>query len=234
MSSSPPSNVEQLFKPISLGALQLRNRFVMAAMTRNRGYTPNALNVEYYRQRATEAGLILSEGTLIELQGTEWPYAPGIFTSEQVTGWREVTDAVHAEGALIVAQLWHLGRVVHPLHQGGKPCYAPSAIRAKGGKFRLLAGEPGYQQPTPITNPEDYVTLFKAAAVAAKAAGFDGVQLHAANGYLPHQFVDPSSNQREDKWGGSVENRCRFTLRCIEELCEVWGPDRVGIKLSPA
>ena len=117
--------------------------------------------------------------------------------------------------------------------QAGKPNMGPSAIKAKGGKFRLLAGEPGYQLPTAILNPEDYISLYKAGAVAAKAAGFDGVELHAANGYLAHEFLDNTSNQRTDKWGGSAENRCRFTLRCIDELCQVWGPDRVGIKLSP-
>lgn len=229
----PPHNVEKLFTPVKLGALNLRNRFVYCAMTRNRGFIPGPLNVEYYRQRAIEGGLLLTEGTLIELQGSEWPYTPGLFTDEQVAGWKEVTEAVHKEGGLIVCQLWHLGHMLHPLHQAGKPVVGPSAIAAKGGKFRLLKGEPGYQKPSAIMNPEDYVTMFKEAAVAAKAAGFDGVELHSANGYLPHQFIDSSSNQRTDKWGGSVENRCRFTLRCIDELCEVWGADRVGIKLSP-
>jgi 2,4-dienoyl-CoA reductase-like NADH-dependent reductase (Old Yellow Enzyme family) len=229
----PAADIDKLFTPVELGALSLRNRFVYAAMTRNRGFTPSALNVEYYRQRATECGLILSEGALIELQGSEWPQAPGLFTPDQVAGWKAVTDAVHKEGSLIVCQLWHLGRVLHPLHQGGKPNVGPSAVAARGGKFRLLAGEPGYQTPVAIADPEIYVTMFREAAVAAKAAGFDGVQLHSANGYLPNTFLDTLSNQRQDKWGGSVENRCRFSLRCIDELITVYGADRVGIKLSP-
>jgi 2,4-dienoyl-CoA reductase-like NADH-dependent reductase (Old Yellow Enzyme family) len=136
----PPANIDKLFTPLKLGALELRNRFVMSAMTRNRGFVPNAINQLYYKQRATEAGLVLSEGTLVELQGSEWPYAPGLFRDDQVVGWKAITDAVHEEGGLIVAQLWHLGRVLHPLHQGGMPVYGPSAVKAKGGKFRLLHG----------------------------------------------------------------------------------------------
>ena len=228
-----PSNIDVLFQPTSYGALTARNRFVYAAMTRNRGYVPSPLYVEYYRQRATECGLMLTEGTVPELQGSEWPYAPGIHTKEQIAGWKKVADAVHAEGSLLVMQLWHLGRVVHPLHQAGKPPVGPSAIRAAGGKFRLLHGVPGYQTPAAIDDPEVYVQMHRQAAINAKEAGMDGVQLHNANGYLAHEFLDTSSNQRADEWGGSVENRCRFTLRVIDELCEVWGNGRVGIKLSP-
>lgn len=230
---SAPSNIDVLFQPTQYGSLSARNRFVLAAMTRNRGYIPSPINVEYYRQRATECGMILTEGTVIELTGSEWPYAPGIFSSEQVAGWQKVADAVHAEGSLIVMQLWHLGRVVHPLHQGGKPPVGPSAVKAAGGKFRLLPGAPGYQLPAAIEDPEVYVQMHRQAAVNAKAAGMDGVQLHSANGYLAMQFLDTSSNHRTDQWGGSVENRCRFTLRVIDELCDVFGSGRVGIKLSP-
>ena len=229
-----PSNIDVLFQPTSYGSLPARNRFVYAAMTRNRGYIPSPINVEYYRQRATECGLLLTEGTVVELTGSEWPYAPGIFSKEQVAGWKKVVDAVHAEGSTIVMQLWHLGRVVHPLHQGGKPAVGPSAVKAAGGKFRLLEGAPEYQLPIAIEDPEDYVQLYKQGAINAKEAGIDGVQLHSANGYLSHEFLDTSSNHRSDKWGGSVENRCRFTLRAIDELCEVYGSGRVGIKLSPA
>ena len=228
-----PANIDVLFYPTAYGSLNARNRFVYAAMTRNRGYIPSPINVEYYRRYATECGLLLTEGTLPELHGSEWPYAPGIWNEEQVAGWKKVADAVHAEGCLCVMQLWHLGRVVHPLHQGGKPAVGPSAIQAAGGKFRLLQGTPGYQTPVAIDNPEVYVQLHKQAAINAKAAGMDGVELHNANGYLAHQFLDTASNHRTDQWGGSVENRCRFTLRVVDELCGVWGSGRVGIKLSP-
>ena len=228
-----PSNIEVLFQPTSYGALQARNRFVYAPMTRNRGYIPSPINVDYYRKYATECGLMITEGTVTEVMGSEWPYAPGIFSKEQVAGWKKVADAVHAEGSLLVMQLWHLGRVVHPLHQGGKPNVGPSAVQAAGGKFRLLQGSPGYQTPVAIDDPEQYIEQHKQAAINAKAAGMDGVQLHSANGYLSHQFIDTSSNRRTDKWGGSVENRCRFTLRIVDELCEVWGSGRVGVKLSP-
>ena len=228
-----PSNIEVLFQPTAYGALQARNRFVYSAMTRNRGFIPSPINVEYYRRYATECGMMLTEGVLPELLGSEWPYAPGIFNRQQIAGWQKVADAVHAEGSLCVMQLWHLGRVVHPLHQGGKPPMGPSTVQAAGGKFRLLQGTPGYQTPMGIEDPEEYVEMHRQAAVNAKAAGMDGVQLHSANGYLSHEFLDTSSNRRTDQWGGSVENRCRFTLRIIDELCGVWGKDRVGIKLSP-
>ena len=212
----------------------LRNRIVVGAMTRNRGVVPTALTAEYYRLRARHAGLIITEGIMIEPQGSEWPYAPGLFNDEQVAGWRLVTDAVHSEGGLIVAQLWHLGRIVHPLHQSGQPGPAPSAVPAKGGKFRLLPGEPGYQMPRAIEAPEVYVQMFKRAAEAARRANFDGVELLGAGGYLPHQFLDPTANRRLDQWGGSIENRCRFMMRVIDELVNVWGADRVGIRLQPA
>ena len=228
-----PPNVDVLFAPTQYGELAARNRFVYAAMTRNRGYTPGPINVEYYRKYATECGLMLTEGSLPELLGSEWTYVPGIHSKDQIEGWKKVADAVHAQGCLLVMQLWHLGRVVHPLHQGGKPTVGPSAIQAKGGKFRLLEGHPGHVTPVAIDDPEEYVAMHRQAAVNAKAAGMDGVEMHSANGYLSHTFLDNTANQRTDKWGGSVENRCRFPLRCVDELCAVWGSGRVGIKLSP-
>ena len=232
--TSSSSAVRRLFEPVQLGALSLRNRFVMASLTRNRGFVPGDVNLQYYQQRAKEAGLILSEGTLVELQGSEWPYTPGIWRKDQVEGWKPIIKAVHAEGCLMACQLWHMGRVLHPLHQGGKPNIGPSALAAKGGKFRLLTGNPPYQVPQAIPDPEEYVAIYRAAAVRAQEAGFDAVELHGANGYLVHQFLDPTSNQRKDEWGGSMENRCRFALRIIDELIGVYGADRVGIKLSPA
>ncbi|KAK7043863.1 hypothetical protein VNI00_008029 [Paramarasmius palmivorus] len=236
MSSTP-----SLLKPLTLGPLTLRNRIVMSAMTRNRSVptnVPNDLNVEHYKQRAKGgAGLIVTEGILITQQGTEWQHAPGIWSDEQVQGWKKVTSAVHEEGGLIYAQLWHLGRVSHPdapeQKASGQPVYAPSAISARGGKFRFLPGVPGYVTPTEVDDPSKLVALFKAAAVNAKEAGFDGVELHGANGYLVHQFLDNTSNKRTDKWGGSVENRSRFGLEALKALIEVWGPERVGVKLGP-
>lgn len=223
-----------MFSPLKIGDLTLSNRVVMASLTRNRtpGTIPDDLNAEYYGARA-DCGLIISEGALIEPQGTEWPHAPGLWSSEHAAGWKKVTDAVHAKNGLIFAQLWHLGRVCHPLHQCGQPNVGPSAIAAKGGKFRKLAGEPGYVTPKAIEDPKSYVLKYKQAAVYAKEAAFDGVELHAANGYLAHQFLESHSNQRTDNYGGSIENRARFVLEAIDELISVYGPQRVGIKLSP-
>ncbi|ORX94234.1 FMN-linked oxidoreductase [Basidiobolus meristosporus CBS 931.73] len=222
-----------LFKPVQLGDLQLKNRIIMASMTRNRNIYPTEMNAEYYAQRAG-AGLVLSEGTLIEPQGTEWPEAPGIWNSKQIEGWKKVTKAVHNAGGLIWAQLWHLGRAAHVLHNCGVPPPAPSAIAANGGKFRLLNGTPGYSVPEAIEDPQDYVKLYIQAAENAKAAGFDGVELHAANGYLVTQFLEQHSNKRTDNYGGSIENRIRFALEIIDGFIKIWGASRVGIKLSPS
>jgi 2,4-dienoyl-CoA reductase-like NADH-dependent reductase (Old Yellow Enzyme family) len=178
-------------------------------------------------------------------------FSAGIYSDEQVAGWKKVVDSVHAHKSLIFLQLWHIGRVAHPLLQNGRPNVGPSALAAKGGKFRQLEGAPGYVVPEAIADPEQYIALYKRAAERAKEAGFDGVELHkydnlfiytfqkfsffliSAGGYLAHQFLDNTSNHRTDKWGGSAENRCRFSLRVIDEICGVYGNDRVGIKLSP-
>jgi len=179
----------------------------------------------------------LTEGTLISQQGTEWPNAPGIWSNEHVTAWKRITDSVHKYDAKIVMQLWHLGRVCHPdmpeQKKAGVPVPGPSAVAARGGKFRLLPGAPGYITPEAIKDPRTFIDLYKKAAENAKAAGFDGVELHSANGYLVHQFLDFNSNQRKDEWGGSIENRCRFGLEVLKVLISVWGADRVGIKLNP-
>ena len=233
MTSSSP-DLDILFEPVRIGAWDLRNRIIAGSLTRNRGVVPGEAQAEYYALRAPHAGLIIAEGTLIEPQGSEWPYAPGLFTAEQVRGWQQVTQAVHKRGGLILAQLWHIGRLAHPLHQSGQPARGPSAVAARGGKFRLLPGAPGYQLPRAIDSPEDYVAMFRKAGEAAKDAGFDGVEVQGAGGYLCHQFLDPVANQRVDQWGGSIENRCRFTLRVVDELSDVWGADRVAIKLQPA
>ncbi|KAE9392250.1 flavo protein NADH-dependent oxidoreductase [Gymnopus androsaceus JB14] len=229
-----------LFVPLQLGPLTLRNRVFMGALTRNRSVPtniPNDVNVEYYRQRAQSAGLIVSEAVLVSQQGTEYPHAPGLWNKEQIAGWKKVTDAVHKEGGHIFAQLWHTGRVSHPdapeQKASGQPVYAPSAISARGGKFRFLPGEPGYVTPTEIDDPTKLIDLYEQAAKNAKESGFDGLELHAASGYLLHQFLDSTSNKRTDSWGGSVANRSRFGLQVLERLISVFGKDRIGIKISP-
>ncbi|KAJ7451174.1 flavoprotein NADH-dependent oxidoreductase [Mycena latifolia] len=230
-----------LFSPLKLGSMTLSNRIGMGAMTRNRAdmsTVPNELMKEYYLQRAIGgAGLIVNEGTLITRQGTEWPQAPGIWSKEQIAAWKTIVDAVHTTDTKIYCQLWHLGRANHPDAPqqiiAGEPVYAPSAIPARaGGKFRFLPGAPGYVTPTEIEDPTTLIALFKQAALNAKEAGFDGVELHGANGYLVHEFFDSTTNKRTDKWGGSVENRARFGLEALKALIEVFGAN-VGIKLSP-
>ncbi|KAJ6606263.1 flavoprotein NADH-dependent oxidoreductase [Mycena vulgaris] len=229
-----------LFTPLKLGSVTIPNRIGMSALTRNRssGNVPNELMKQYYDQRALGgAGLIVSEGTLITRQGTEWPNAPGIWNQAQVEGWKKITDSVHVHGSKIYCQLWHVGRASHPdapeQIAAGVPVYAPSTLSARGGTFRYLPGTPGYVTPTEIEDPTVLIALFKEAAINAKEAGFDGVELHGANGYLVHQFLDSTSNNRTDKWGGSPENRARFALETLKALIEVWGPN-VALKLSPA
>ncbi|THH05193.1 hypothetical protein EW145_g4978 [Phellinidium pouzarii] len=230
-----------LLSPTKLGSVALRNRVVMASLTRDRSIptnVPNRLNLEYYEQRAKGgAGLIMTEGTLISQQGTEWQNAPGIWSSEHVAGWKKITDAVHVHGAKIFCQLWHVGRVAHPKAseqiKSGLPVYAPSAISARGGTFRFLPGKPGYVTPTEVPDPNILIEQYRQAAINAKQAGFDGVELHSANGYLVNQFLDKNSNRRTDKWGGSYINRCRFGLEALKAIIEVWSADKVGIKINP-
>ncbi|KAF7309185.1 Oxidored-FMN domain-containing protein [Mycena kentingensis (nom. inval.)] len=228
-----------LLTPLKLGSTTISNRIVMSALTRSRATKsiPNDIMREYYVQRAEGgAGLITTEGVLVTRQGTEWPEAPGLWSQEHVDGWKKIVDGVHAAGSKIYAQLWHLGRVSHPdapeQIAAGVPVYGPSAISARGGKFRQLPGEPGYVTPTEISDPTTLIALYKQAAVNAKAAGFDGVELHGANGYLVHQFLDSTSNHRTDAWGGSPEKRARFAIETLKALQEVYGAD-VAIKLSP-
>ncbi|KAJ7049404.1 hypothetical protein C8F01DRAFT_1002431 [Mycena amicta] len=228
-----------LFTPLKLGSTTIPNRIGMSALTRNRSSktVPNDIMREYYVQRAEGgAGLIVTEGVLITPQGTEWEEAPGLWEQSQIEGWKKIVDAVHAAGSKIYAQLWHTGRVGHPdapqQVAAGVPVYAPSAISARGGKFRFIPGEPGYVTPTEVPDPKTIVALFKQAAINAKAAGFDGVEVHGANGYLVHQFLHSSSNKRTDSYGGSVANRTRFALEILAALQEVYESD-VAIKLSP-
>ncbi|KII89062.1 hypothetical protein PLICRDRAFT_40702 [Plicaturopsis crispa FD-325 SS-3] len=213
----------------------------MAALTRSRSVPTNVPNehmIEHYVQRTRGgAGLIISEAILVSQQGTEWQNAPGIWNAEQVAAWKKVVDAVHAEGGAIYAQLWHTGRVAHPdapeQKLAGIPVYAPSAKAAAGGKFRFIEGVPGYVTPTEVEDPSTLVALFKRGAIHAKEAGFDGIEIHGANGYLVHQFLDSTSNLRTDSWGGSIPNRARFPLEVLKEVVEIFGPNRVGYKVSP-
>ncbi|KAJ6626992.1 hypothetical protein B0H10DRAFT_1997573 [Mycena sp. CBHHK59/15] len=231
-----------LFEPLKLGNITIPNRIIMSPLTRSRAIpdlVPNDTMLKYYLQRVHGgAGLIITEGTLVTRQGTEWPYAPGIWNEDQVKGWKKITDAIHGSGGFVYCQLWHVGRLSHPEAPeqiaAGQPVYAPSAISAHGGdgKFRQVPGRPGYVTPTEIPDPRTLVAVFKQAAVNAKAAGFDGVELHGAYGYLVMQFLDSGSNLRTDSWGGSIENRSRFGLEVLKALIEVFGSN-VGIKLGP-
>ncbi|KAF9478935.1 FMN-linked oxidoreductase [Pholiota conissans] len=232
------AELKALFTPIQIGGIELKNRIGMAALTRNRAENtyPTELMKEYYLQRI-DAGLIISEAILITRQGTEWPHAPGLWDDKHIAGWKNIVDAVHEAGGKIYAQLWHVGRAAHPEAEqqklAGTPVYAPSAISARGGKFRTIEGQPGYVTPTAVEDPQVIIQQFKDAAVNAKKAGFDGVQLHGANGYIVSQFLDSNSNKRTDKWGGSIENRARFGLEVLKSLVEVYGHD-VAVKISPA
>ncbi len=230
-----------LFEPLALGDLTLAHRVVLAPLTRLRstqpGDVPNTLNATYYAQRATPGGLLITEATQISLEGKGYPAAPGIYTEEQVEGWRTVTDAVHAKGGYLFAQLWHVGRISHSsLHpEIGLPVSA-SAIAPAEGKALTAAFQPvDFETPRALTLNElpRIVADYTHAARCAQAAGFDGVELHAANGYLIDQFLEDGVNHRTDAYGGSIENRSRLLLEVIEALIAVWGAGRVGIRLSP-
>ncbi|RDJ20833.1 alkene reductase [Bosea caraganae] len=227
-----------LFEPFQLGDIALKNRIVMAPLTRNRATrgldAPNALNVEYYRQRAG-AGLIVTEGTQISQQGQGYVWTPGIYSKEQIAGWKAVTDAVHAEGGKIIAQIWHVGRVSHvSLQPGNQAPVAPSSIPAKT-KTYIESGFAEVSEPRELGLDEipgiiaDYVK----AAENAKAAGFDGIELHGAHGYLLDQFLRDGSNTRSDSYGGPIENRVRLVLEVVDAVSKVFGKGRVGIRISP-
>lgn len=226
-----------LFEPIRMQSWNLANRLVMAPLTRNRatpGGVPGDLAVEYYRQRAS-AGLIISEGTQPSAVGQGYLDTPGIFTPEQVAGWRRVADAVHAHGGRIVVQLMHAGRVAHPDNVGGLGSVAPSALAAPGEMFTAAGMQP-HPVPRELALEEipSLVAEFVHAARCAIEAGLDGVEVHAANGYLIHQFLAPGSNQRTDAYGGSPQNRARFAVEVTRAVAEAIGAERVGIRISPA
>lgn len=226
----------ELNSPLTLGALELKNRVIMAPLTRSRATAdrvPTPMMAEYYAQRAS-AGLIISEATVISEEANGYLNTPGLFSDAQVEGWKQVTKAVHEKGGLIVAQLWHVGRVSHPdLLNGETPVSASSVQQA--GHVSLLRPKRPYVLPRPLEIAEIHTITeqYKQAAIRAKAAGFDGVELHAANGYLIDQFLQTKTNKREDEYGGSVENRARFLLEVMDALIEVWGADRVGVHLAP-
>lgn len=232
------SSVDALFEPLKLGPLSIPNRIVMAPLTRSRAdhqtLAPRQMNADYYGQRAS-AGLIIAEATQIMPEGQGYAWTPGIYSDAQIAGWKLVTDAVHAKGGRIVLQLWHVGRISHPdLQPGGKLPVAPSAIKPEGQAFTETGFKP-HETPRALKTDEmpEIVAQYGRAAANAKAAGFDGVEVHGANGYLIDQFLRDSTNKRTDRYGGSVENRARFLLEAVDAAAKAIGADRVGVRLSP-
>ncbi|WP_112663995.1 alkene reductase [Microvirga flavescens] len=232
-------NAAPLFQPYQLGDLTLPNRLVMAPLTRNRAKpgtdAPYELHAEYYAQRAS-AGLLISEGSQISRQGQGYIHTPGIYSPAQVEGWRKVTEAVHKAGGRIFIQLWHVGRVSHvSLQENGAAPVAPSAIRANTKTF-LESGFADVSEPRALELDDIKQILrdYETAARNAKDAGFDGVEIHGANGYLLDQFMKDGSNKRTDAYGGSIDNRTRLTVEAVEAVLKVWDKSRVGIRLSPA
>lgn len=226
-----------LLSSVKLGAIELKNRIVMAPLTRNRageGNVPQDLNVEYYKQRAT-AGLIITEASQVSAEGVGYPSTPGIHSPEQIKGWRKVTNAVHEEGGKIFIQLWYCGRISHPsmLPDNQTPVSA-SAIKPQGEAI-TYEGMQEFVEPRALEADEIklIVDQYRVAANNAKAAGFDGVEVHAANGYLVDQFLRDGSNQRTDNYGGSVENRSRLLMEILDAVYEAWQPDQVGVRISP-
>jgi N-ethylmaleimide reductase len=228
-----------LFSPVKIGPYLLSHRVVMAPLTRMRsdpGDIPSDLMVEYYSQRASKGGLIISEATPVSIRGHGYAGAPGIYSDRQIEGWRRVTDAVHAKGGRIFLQLWHVGRQSHTdLQPNGEPPVAPSAIAAEGYAY-TTQGEVPFSMPRALALEEipGIIEEFRAGAERALRAGFDGVEIHGANGYLPDQFLQDGTNKRTDEYGGPIENRARFLLEITHAAISVWGADRVGLRLTPS
>jgi N-ethylmaleimide reductase len=233
----------KLFEPVKVGRYSLKNRIVMAPLTRSRarqpGNVPTALNACYYAQRAS-AGLIVSEATQISMQGQGYAWTPGIHSKEQVEGWKVVSGAVHEAGGLMFMQLWHVGRISHPALQPDNMLpVAPSAIKPTGQAF--IEGEDGQGMLVPFETPRALqieempyvVRQYTRASRNAMASGMDGVEIHGANGYLLDQFICSKTNKRSDAYGGSAENRARLLIQAVETAIEIWGADRVGVRLSP-
>jgi N-ethylmaleimide reductase len=229
----------KLFSPVQLGAINLSHRVVMAPLTRQRsqqpGDIPGPLNVEYYTQRACEGGLIISEATTVAITGRGYLGAPGIYADEQVAGWKNVVDSVHAKGGKMLLQLWHVGRVSHVDMTGGETPVGPSVVPFEGVAYTMNGWVP--VSPHRALKLEEIPVLiesFRQGAKRAEAAGFDGVEIHSGNGYLFDQFLQDGSNKRTDSYGGSVENRARLLLEATQAVVSVWGGDRVGVRISPS
>lgn len=227
-----------LFDTVKVGDLELKHRIVMAPLTRSRAgenLAPREMNVEYYRQRAS-AALIVTEATHVSPQGIGYPLTPGIGTDEQIVGWKKVVDAVHATGGRIFLQLWHVGRISHRVMQeNGEQPVSASAVKP-AGELYTGKGMIEFEAPRALDLEEisGIVEYFRAGAENAKIAGFDGVEIHGANGYLLDQFLEDGTNKRTDEYGGSIENRARLLLETVEAAIDVWGANRVGVRLSPA
>jgi N-ethylmaleimide reductase len=226
-----------VFSPFDLGPLRLKNRIVMAPLTRSRaedGNIPSSMAPDYYSMRS-DAGLIISEATQTSAGGQGYVATPGIHSDEQIQGWKKVTDAVHSKGGLIFMQLWHVGRISHPDFRNGETPVAPSAIAPRGVQTYTSKGFQEIPTPRALETSEipGIVQEFRQGAMNAKAAGFDGVEVHGANGYLLDQFLEDGTNQRTDEYGGSIENRARLLLQVVAAVSDVWGSDRVGVRLSP-
>jgi len=226
-----------LFDPLKIGDLKVPNRIFLAPLTRNRssgeGRVPNALMRDYYVQRAS-AGLIISEATSVAPQGVGYPHTPGIWSREQVEGWRRIVEGVHAAGGRMLLQLWHVGRISDPIYHDGALPVGPSAIAPKGN-VSLLRPQRPYVAPRALEIEEipGVVEAYRRGAENAEAAGFDGVEIHGANGYLLDQFLQDSANKRDDTYGGGIENRARLLLEVADAVVSVWGAGRVGVHLAP-
>src|SRR5438445_1849504 len=234
-------NYPSLFSPLKVGPYQLKHRLALAPLTRMRAakpsLAPRPLNAEYYAQRATAGGLLIAEASPVTETGFGSPGVPGIYTEQQIAGWREVVDAVHARGGIIFLQLWHVGRVSHSSFQpGGVLPVAPSAVPIADLKTGTADGKAvPYETPRALETSEisGVVDAYRQAAKNALEAGFDGVEVHGANGYLIEQFLQSHTNLRTDRYGGGIENRVRFLMEVTEAVIEVWGANRVGVRLSP-
>ncbi|GAB5516711.1 alkene reductase [Rhodopirellula baltica] len=237
--NAPASNSSKsaLFQPLEIGGLTLRNRIVMAPLTRARAGVErmaNEMMAEYYTQRAS-AGLIISEATVVSEQGIGWPQSPGIYTDEMAESWKVVVDSVHQAGGRIFLQLWHTGRASHSDFHDGEMPVAPSAIAIEGDGVHTPSGKKPYEVPRALETSElpGIVEDYRKAAERAKSAGFDGVEVHSANGYLLDEFLQSKSNHREDQYGGSIENRYRLLGEVVDAVTSVWSSDRVGVRLAP-